>query len=243
MSTPESTATPEREPKKRRRWLLPTAVGVVALMIGYAAGSGDEDDTAAASDDTDELQTELDDLTAERDALQEQLDADDDGDEGGSADAEKLDARGAELDERESTLNEREGELDDREEAVAAMEAAAESDDGGEQDDASEESSDNSDPGESDDGSHSAGSYSFSDVQVYEDGLGDFALRSRVTNTGSDQSGVIWTATLFNGGSVVGTLSGTAQDFSAEDTVTVEFFSTDAFGDWDEIEFQVDTQF
>ncbi|HVM20401.1 MAG TPA: hypothetical protein VNT52_09330 [Acidimicrobiales bacterium] len=92
-------------------------------------------------------------------------------------------------------------------------------------------------------GTYTAGDYQFADVQVGEDSLGDFTMRARVTNNGSDRGGVIWKATIFSGGSVVGTLDGTASDFAAGQTITVEFVSTDDFADWDEIEFQVDTEF
>lgn len=97
--------------------------------------------------------------------------------------------------------------------------------------------------GEPASGTYEAGQYEISDVQVTEDFVGDFSMRARVRNTGNDVSVVILKATLFSGGSAVATLDGTAQDLAGGQTKTVEFLSTDSFGDWEEVEFQVDGQF
>ena len=94
-----------------------------------------------------------------------------------------------------------------------------------------------------DSGDYRAGDYSLSDVQVREDGLGDFEVRARATNTGSSKGGVCISATIFSGGSVVGTADGCVQDWGAGETRTVEFISTDDYQEWDEIEFQVDTEY
>lgn len=89
----------------------------------------------------------------------------------------------------------------------------------------------------------SAGQYEFTDVQVYEDFAGDFAVRARATNTGPTVQGVGWTSTLFSDGSVVGTLTGVSNQFAEGETITVEFVGLDDYGDWDRVEFQVDYEF
>jgi cytoskeletal protein RodZ len=89
----------------------------------------------------------------------------------------------------------------------------------------------------------SAGQYEFTDVQVYEDFAGDFAVRARATNTGPTVQGVGWTSTLFSDGSVVGTLTGVSGQFAEGETITVEFVGLDDYGDWDRVEFQVDYEF
>lgn len=93
------------------------------------------------------------------------------------------------------------------------------------------------------DGTYTAGDYSFADVQVSEDFAGDFEVRTRATNNGSDKSAVVVSATLFSGGSVVGTASGSVSDWASGQTVTLELISLDAHVDWDDIEFQIDAQF
>lgn len=95
----------------------------------------------------------------------------------------------------------------------------------------------------SQDGTYSAGDFTFTDVQVSEDFGGSFELRTRATNNGQDYSMVSITATLFSGGSVVGTLTGVVSDWKAGQTRTVEFFSTDDYTEWDDIEFQIDMAF
>lgn len=92
-------------------------------------------------------------------------------------------------------------------------------------------------------GPYAAGQFEFTDVQVSDDGIGGFALRSRVTNTGAPVAGVLWTATLFLDGMIVATLNGSAQNFAQGATVTAEFYSTDRFGAYDAVEFQIDGQY
>lgn len=99
------------------------------------------------------------------------------------------------------------------------------------------------DAGNSGAGSYSAGQFTFEDVSVREDFVGDFEIRARVTNTGDAVSGVIWTVTLFSEGAVVGTASGAASDLAAKATTTQSFTSVDEFAEYDDIEFQVDTLF
>lgn len=92
-------------------------------------------------------------------------------------------------------------------------------------------------------GSLRAGSYSFDDVQVRSDGLGDFEIRSRVTNEGPDREGVCIAATIFSGGSIVGTADACVNDWAGGQTRTLEFISVDDYGDWDEVEFQVEMEY
>ena len=87
------------------------------------------------------------------------------------------------------------------------------------------------------------GAYAFADVQVLEDGIGDFEVRARATNNGSDKAFVSLTATIFNRGSVVGAASAFESDWQGGDTRTVTFITTDDYSAWDEIEFQVDGEF
>jgi hypothetical protein len=88
-------------------------------------------------------------------------------------------------------------------------------------------------------GTFAAGQYEIADVQVREDHFGEFAVGARVTNTGEAVELVVLTATLFNGGSVVGTAEAAVDGFDAGTTRTVEFLSLDEYGPWDGIEFTV----
>jgi hypothetical protein len=98
-------------------------------------------------------------------------------------------------------------------------------------------------PAEGADDTATAGAYEFRDIQVREDFVGDFELRTRVTNTGETRESVSWTATLFSGGSVAASLSGFAGTFESGETLTVTFTGIDEFGEWDDVEFQVDFEF
>lgn len=95
---------------------------------------------------------------------------------------------------------------------------------------------------QSEDGTYTVGQYEFADVQVGEDFAGDFEARARVTNTGDTREVVAWTMTVFQEGTVVGTLMGTASSLESGATVTVNFIGTDAHTDWDEVEFQTDME-
>lgn len=88
-----------------------------------------------------------------------------------------------------------------------------------------------------------AGDFAFSDVQVLRDPLGDFEVRARVTNDGTDWEGVSLTATIFHEGSVVATADGSVSGWRAGETRTVEFVSLDAYRGWDDVAFQVDFRF
>lgn len=87
------------------------------------------------------------------------------------------------------------------------------------------------------------GQYRFADVQVSDDGLGDFQVRARVTNTGGEVSSVGFKATMFKNGSVVGTATGVVNDFAAGDTVTVDLISLDKYVGSDSTEFQIEYEF
>lgn len=64
-----------------------------------------------------------------------------------------------------------------------------------------------------------------------------------MTNTGQARDSVAVTATLFSGGSVVGTATGFAAAIASGATITLDMFSTDEYTAWDEVEFQVDFEF
>jgi hypothetical protein len=64
------------EPRRRRRWLLPTAIGIVALLVGVAIGSvgaqstvkEKEDALAAMTMERDDYRSQVDDRQAQTDA-------------------------------------------------------------------------------------------------------------------------------------------------------------------------------
>ena len=86
------------------------------------------------------------------------------------------------------------------------------------------------------------GQWVFADVQVRADSLGDFAARARVTNTGDAVDVVFWTITVFRRGTVVGTASASATDVASDDTITVEFVSSEDYQPVDAWDIQVDGQ-
>jgi hypothetical protein len=96
----------------------------------------------------------------------------------------------------------------------------------------------------SDDGTYVVENYTFSDVQVVNDGLGDFSIRAQVTNNGPTRNGVLFTASIFDTGSVVGTVSGTVSGLARDATTTVTLNGLSDFTTaWDELRFQVDAEF
>lgn len=100
------------------------------------------------------------------------------------------------------------------------------------------------DAASSDDDVLSVGQWEFGDVQVSRDGLDDFEVRARVTNTGGTVDGVVWTVTMFSSGSVVGTASASATDVAGGSTTTQTFITQDDYVDGvDSVEFQVDAEF
>ena len=81
-------------------------------------------------------------------------------------------------------------------------------------------------------------------MQLREDFVGDYALRTRVTNTGPAVEGAQWRATLLRDGTVVGVADGVTSSFASGDTRTIDFLSQDPFQGRDvEVEFQLNNQF
>jgi len=90
---------------------------------------------------------------------------------------------------------------------------------------------------------YSAGSYTFSNVEVVNDGLGDFAIRADVTNNGGPCAVVMFTASIFDAGTVVGTVTGTVQAFESGETAAITMNGLSDFATaWDELAFQVDAE-
>jgi hypothetical protein len=99
-------------------------------------------------------------------------------------------------------------------------------------------------PSPSDDGVHEVENYTFSDVQVVNDGLGDFSIRAELTNNGPARNGVLFTASIFESGAVVGTVSAAIPAIEQGETMTVTLNGLSDFTTtWDELRFQVDAEF
>ncbi len=171
----------------------------------------------------------------------------------GGGDDGNVAALEAEVDELWDEIQSRDGELASLDAALEQAEqdlAAAEADAQAARDELAAGGGETAAPAQSEepaetapapaDGEYSAGSYTFADVQVSEDFIGDFEVRTRMTNTGQARDSVAITATLFSGGSVVGTATGIATDVASDATITMEMLSTDEYTAWDEVEFQVD---
>lgn len=93
-------------------------------------------------------------------------------------------------------------------------------------------------------GAVQAGRYKFTDLQITEDFVGDFDMRSRVTNTGDSIGGVRWTATLFLEDRIVAVLVARVSDFGTGQTRTVDWLSTDDFVEGRYlVEIQVDDEY
>lgn len=88
-----------------------------------------------------------------------------------------------------------------------------------------------------------AGDFLFTDIQVSENVLGSFEVRSRVTNLGPHRSSVVLTATVFLRGWVVGTGIGAGTEWEPQGTRTITFAGSDAYGQWDDVDFQVEFAF
>lgn len=81
-------------------------------------------------------------------------------------------------------------------------------------------------------------------LQIRDDGLGDIGGIVRVTNTSAETLTATFTITFFQGGSVVGTAGGAANDVAPGQTVTVQLVSQDPiFSGNFRYQFQVDTEF
>ncbi len=91
---------------------------------------------------------------------------------------------------------------------------------------------------------YDVGRYTFSNVQVVNDGLGDFSIRADVRNNGEPCAGVLFTASIFETGTVVGTVTGQAQAFGTGDTQPITLSGLSDFTtSWDQIAFQIDAEF
>lgn len=214
MTDPTPT-TPEPQPAtpKRRRWPWILAV-VAALVLGFGIGAAAPADEQPASGAAEPAkQSGALDRTP---ALQQEVNE-------LTADVGALTTERDELQGVADTQAARIAELEEQIAAAVAETAAEEA--------------------EQEAGTYTAGDYTFADVQVREDGLGDFEVRARVTNGGSGVEYASWTATIFSGDSVVGTAMGIVESIGTDETVTVTFISTDDYGDWDSVEFQVDSEF
>lgn len=158
-------------------------------------------------------------------------------------DSEPQEQAGAEVEDLEAEIDRLEDELEARDEALAAAVEQAEAEP---EPEATEEPEPEPEPeaeAAEEDGTYTVGDYTFADVQVGEDFAGDFEIRTRMTNNGDAKDSVGIKATLFSGGSVVGTADGIVNDVDGGATVTMEMFSTDEHVEWDEIEFQVEYEF
>jgi hypothetical protein len=101
--TQEQPAVPPAEPpKKQRRWVLPTLVGVGAFILGIGAGAAGGETDPASDAGAEPAPT----VTVPGVVPQDQLD--------------ELEARAAELDAREADIAAREAALDEQDAAVEA---------------------------------------------------------------------------------------------------------------------------
>lgn len=193
-------------------WLI--VVAAVALLAGVGIGLSDTGQQA-------DLEAELADLQEERDEAESALEeAEEDLDNTQSDLADVVTALG----DSESDARRAEAQAERAQDQAAAEPPTAEPETTGSED------------------TSTIGDFTFSDVQVSEDGVGDFEIRARVTNGGAAQEFVDLQATLFSEGSVVADLEA-IEDFAAGQTRTVTLISTDDFGPWDDIEFTVDAGF
>jgi len=100
--TQEQPAVPPAEPpKKQRRWVLPTLVGVGAFILGIGAGAAGGETDPASDAGAEPAPT----VTVPGSVPQDQLD--------------ELEARAAELDQREADLEAREAAVAETEQKVA----------------------------------------------------------------------------------------------------------------------------
>ncbi|RIQ16035.1 hypothetical protein DY240_23185 [Jiangella rhizosphaerae] len=91
-------------------------------------------------------------------------------------------------------------------------------------------------------GEFTDGAFTFTDVQVLRDFAGDFEVRATVTNTGDEAVDYVsWTATVLYQGEPVSTLTTSATELAAGASVDAQFIGFDDYGDWDAVEFSVDS--
>jgi hypothetical protein len=214
LTPPVAPAPAEATTRWWRRNIV--VIPVVAVVAFSMGASGSEGAPATTATSSDEA------LLAQISELEDALAQAETSTE---ADADGIAEREAAADARDRELTAREEALDAQaEEPAPEPEAAPAPDEGME--------------------TYTAGSFSIEDVQVREDGLGDLEVRARVTNNGGDNDMVMLKATLFRGGTMIGTAEGMQSDFPAGETRSMEFISLDDFsGDYDSIEFQVEASF
>jgi len=81
-------------------------------------------------------------------------------------------------------------------------------------------------------------------IQIKDDGVGDIGGIARITNTSSKPLTGTFTFTFFQGGQIIGTAEGSAQEVGPGQTVTVSLASQDPiFSGRFHYEFQVDAEF
>lgn len=91
---------------------------------------------------------------------------------------------------------------------------------------------------------YEVGHYTFTGVEVVNDGLGDFSIRADVTNNGDPCQGVLFTASIFETGAVVGTVTGQVQSFESGETLPITLSGLSDFTTtWDQLAFQIDAEF
>lgn len=196
---------------RRRRWVWPV-VAVVALLAG--GGAGVAVGMSLADDES-------------APAAQESPAPQETGEGGDSDELERLRDRLEEVEQQRDDLKRR---LD---------EARAELDSGATEPPADESLESEPTPFE---GEFTDGVFTFTDVQVLRDFAGDFEVRATVTNTGDETVDYVdWTATVLNGGETVSTLTTSATGLAAGDSVDAQFIGFDDYGDWDAVEFAVDS--
>jgi hypothetical protein len=228
-----SQAAATNEPRRLRVWHA-LAAAVLALFVGIgigAAGDGEEGDpppAAQTGETTQAADEELEQLGGENEQLQE-----------------TVESQRGEINDLELQIEALEEQLEVSGDALTrALAALAETQEQeaaeGEEPEPEPETEAPDDPT---DGGSTTGDYTFDDVQVRRDFVDDFEVRARVTNTGPSREAVGLAATIFRDGSVVGTASGSHNDWASGQTVTITFISLDSYTDWDEIEFQVEYEF
>jgi hypothetical protein len=153
---------------------------------------------------------------------------------------------GADVTELEATVDQLRDELGANANEIAALEAEIASLEE-ELDSANEQlaaaPAPETDDGEQASAEQTVGNYEFTDIQVSRDFVGDFQVRTRVRNTGPSRESVSITASLFSEGSVVGTATGFHDLWDSDQTVTMELISIDTYTEWDQIEFQIDSEY
>ena len=197
-------------------------VGVTALLLGVGMGLSDTGQQADLERELSDVEQERDEAETLVDDLQDELVLTEDDLSSARADLQKAEDRARRAEAQAQRAKDQAAAAEDEAAAVEDAQVPAE-------------------PAETG-GTYTVGEFTISDVQVSEDFVGDFEMRARVTNNGEAADFVQIQATLFGGGSVVSDLEA-IEDFDAGQVRTVTFIGTDAYEQWDEIEFTVDEGF